>query len=77
MAADLSEFDELNDRRCSVGKLLAGLTAEERALYEKAEAIEKYDTQTLFRWLRTRSLIDSNSRQVGPHRARKCGCYRG
>ena len=74
---DLSEFEQLADNRCKVGKAAAGLDPADTEKLEAAlsDATGKITKLAIFRWCQMRGL-DVSVRAIESHQAGKCGCPR-
>jgi len=72
---DLSEFDDLADCRCVVGRHVGSLTEEQQESYAAAEG-KGYSNTVLLRWLKKHGGNEHlRTRSVSRHRERVCGCF--
>ena len=72
---DLSEFDELADRRCKLAKALDGVSDDDKTRFEAAFENTRYDNTVFYDWFQHRGL-DVSARAIQEHRAQKCRCHR-
>lgn len=72
---DLSEFYELSDTRCSLGKILDFLDEKNKDLFLSALIDSKVTTTGLFKWLKNKG-HKTNTKSIEGHREKVCGCFR-